>query len=193
MKNLLLLLMIIVTMLSSCSTKQLEEKDARIAELEQQLKELEQNNPLFISEDLQSLIEDSNGFTKNSGDFIDVQQAHDHLESFKDHVGRDPSNSRRPKPGVLYAFSFGLEKMKTLMKGIEDINQMKADSIIGVRVYFSRKYRPLMKKDGPDVFMIPIAWNQKNIYQVDDGFDDKPNFVEPLILNNSVPCPNQCE
>lgn len=188
-----MVLFLMVLTLVSCSSDELAKKDQEITDLRNKVDSLIAINHIgYEPNTLKALKDSAKKFDRKSGEFIRVQEAHDQLEMLKDHVGRNPRNPDRPREGTLYAFSFGLEKVEILMKEIERRNKIKKDSIIGLRVYYGRKNRS--GNQGPDAFVIPVAWNMKNLYKIDDGFDKENPFQDPsYILNSSVPCPDECD
>lgn len=126
-----------------------------------------------------------------SGDFIKSDEAYGLLEQYK------AERRRTVGPGYdatkdIYGFVFGINKLKELIQRIDKINAAKKDSLVGIRVYYTRSMR--FGSAIPDVLLIPVSPKKENIYPIDDDLAGAEKFAaeQMMILDTSVPCPNKC-
>lgn len=140
------------------------------------------------------LTQSFSSLSTSTGDFINVKQAHEMIEGYHSEMRRLHGASYNRKRAI-YGFTFGLDKIDTFLDKIKDYNSRNpSDKLIGVRIYFGRKAQPGSSSYN-DVFLIPVKASGGNYYQVDDQFNPKFGFVSDslYILNNSNPCPTQCD
>ena len=206
MKNLLnfLLVLTIVLIISCQPSKTID--DNNNDSLDQQLtasSSIEDSllNLLNYSDEfLEDLKDNKNNFVNHP--FIDPADARRRLNIHKGFEGLRTPNYNAKKD--IYGFTFSLENVESFLEIIRDYNNQvsNADSTIqAIRVYQS--YRLQNGVPIEEVFMIPVIKSGANIYDIDDDINvntDKlvtslnlDNFDDPgMILDASVPCPNQC-
>lgn len=129
--------------------------------------------------------------TRTSGALIPSGDARELLRQFKQDFTIKCDD---PDTKYIHGFSFGVEKFLEFSDAVRRLDG-PSKNLLGVRVYYARKKRtpgPNM----PDVFLIPIGPDGRSIYDIDEcTIPQKANEVRTgdVILNTSIPCPNQCQ
>lgn len=179
----------------------LVEQDISEKELEQILTKF-----TYSKEFLKHLETNKNNFGNVENSYLSQKEA---AFRIKLHKYFETSRDREYDPlKDIYGFTFSLKSFLAFtdsIKGYNDrANLPEADQITGVRVYQSWRY--IGKDLTEEVFMIPtVGIDGRNLYLIDDDFKVKlSNFFneveinkffndsDDLILDASIPCPNNC-
>lgn len=148
------------------------------------LKELSLDSTIELGQEF------SGNLYKNAGGFITVDSAKLKLER-----GRAIGNVLNQP----YGFVFGLDTLDKFIKNIRDVNALyKKDTIEAVRIYLVKTHRksvtaPYRRFKHFDVMMVPVVSDGSNFFNLGDVVDSlafTPDY--PGVLNNSLPCPDEC-
>ena len=99
-------------------------------------------------------------------------------------------------PRVIYGFTFGMTKFAEFASKVADLDKSTGQSMIGVRVYLSLKEMDVSGKMEvyQDAFLVPLDSAGNDIYDIDRcKLETKDRASGDLVLNTSIPCPNQCQ
>lgn len=182
MKNLLLSVSLVMALMAckKSTDKQSLNRDASTSSI---LKDLSIDSAIDLSQEF--LATDY----RKTGGFIKKDSAIKKLER-----GRGIGNALNQP----YGFVFGLDSLDKFLKNMQAVNKLYPDTIHAVRVYLVKTHRkavspPYRRYEHFDVMMVPIVSNGSNFFDLGDVVDSLafvPDF--PGILNNSLPCPDEC-
>lgn len=137
--------------------------------------------------------------------FITTSEAALRIANYKEYMrllGQELGKPYNPKIDA-YGFIFSLENVNLLLDRIRMYNDTVPDTeaITGIRIYKSRKPVLVNEKEilVEEVFMLPTI-GIRNFVNIDPDFDPSGENVKTggddddgsVILDASVPCPNQC-
>lgn len=167
-----------------------------------------------LSEDFLNGLNNNNEMSFTETDpFIKEGDARDRIVVYKAHetILRARLGERYDPKTDVYGFTFKLEHLEEFLLKIKVHNIDHAGDpkkvITGVRAY--KSWRLIEGKLTPEIFLMPTIASRANLYTVDNdlsvGEDDlekslnglfevnaDPNDSNDLILDTSIPCPNNC-
>ncbi|MGW8122640.1 hypothetical protein ACV07N_08255 [Roseivirga echinicomitans] len=146
----------------------------------------------YVFEDSSGTIVGTGIHPSKTGSFIDLAEAKRKYARFVE-INRKLDGEKWISP---YAFAFGLDNLKSLIRAIDKEN-LKNDPtgtfnvIRGVRAYLvvTKDQKTLLEHY--DLMMIPVQGDGIDYIQIDTK--DQPIFPDSLFLNTSAPCPNNCD
>lgn len=131
----------------------------------------------------------------DQGEFITHARANEKLSAFLEYRERNLAEGKELE-GV-YGYVLGLNKYKELIARIdaENLNRSPENQLTGIRIYNALTTK---EQDGElhtykDVFLIPVQKDMNDMVDVhiSGSLSSRTNDETP-ILNNSLPCPDEC-
>jgi hypothetical protein len=131
----------------------------------------------------------------SSGSLVNSAVVRADLKVLQDSIGINCDFEKDPQ--VIYGFTFGMKAFNEFTKQLAVLDQQSGNKMMGVRVYLSLKTKK-MKSDTQvyhDAFLVPLNAKGNDIYDIDRcKYGNKNALVNgDVVLNTSVPCPNQCQ
>lgn len=130
-----------------------------------------------------------------SGALVNSAVARRDLQVLQDSIGIQCDSLK--DPSVIYGFTFGMDAFNDFTKKLAALDQNSGNKMMGVRVYLSLKTKK-MKNDTQvyhDAFIVPLNALGNDIYDINRcKYGNKKVLLNgDVVLNTSVPCPNQCQ
>ena len=135
-------------------------------------------------------------FRRSTGKNLTLQQAIDKMDRFRQwNSPGGPGGKPKISP---FAFAFGFDKIQTLIDESNDYNnglpsEDSLKTITGTRLYLTiTRSRSVSGRMEPhlDLIFVPVLRSGNDYISLDI---DKGGDGDPMILNNSTPCPDLCD